>query len=94
MAWASPDHVTETQLEPYRNSGFSDITTDLTPPDPLINFFSSIIPANIDEFAERFESNRDLLTEFAITNRMDSSIPTPDRNRLYREFFARLPVVD
>lgn len=93
----SPDHVTESQLEPYRNRdllGFSDITTDLTPPDPLINFFSSTIPANIDEFAERFESNRALLTEFAITKRMDSSIPTPERNRLYGEFFARLPVVD
>jgi hypothetical protein len=93
----SPDHVTEAQLEPYRNSdllGFSDITTDLTPPDPLINFFSSTIPANIDEFAERFESNRALLTEFAITKRLDSSIPTPDRNRLYGEFFARLPIVD
>jgi hypothetical protein len=93
----SPDHVTEAQLEPYRNRdllGFADITRDLTPPDPLIHFFASTIPANIDDFAERFESNRVLLTEFAITKRMDSNIPTPERNRLYGEFFARLPVVN
>ena len=93
----SPDHVTDTQLGPYRHRdllGFADITTDLTPPDPLIHFFSSTVPANIDDFAERFESNRDLLTEFAIKKRMDSSIPTPERNRLYGEFFARLPLVD
>jgi hypothetical protein len=93
----SPDHVTEAQLEPYRNRdllGFADITTDLTPPEPLVHFFGSTVPANIDEFTKRFESNRDLLTEFAIKNRMDSSIPTPQRNRLYGEFLARLPVVN
>jgi hypothetical protein len=93
----SPDHVTDAQLEPYRNKdllGFADITIDLTPPEPLVHFFSSTVPVNIDEFAERFESNRALLTEFAIKNRMDYSISTPERNRLYREFLARLPVVD
>jgi hypothetical protein len=74
--------------------GFADITTDLTPPNPLIHFLSSTIPANVDEFAERFESNRALLTEFAINNRLDSNIPTPERNRLYREFLGRLPFVD
>jgi len=90
----SPDHVTEAQLEPYRNRdllGFADITRDLTPPDPLIHFFSSTIPDNIDEFAERFEANRALLTEYAITKRLDSSIPTATRNRLYNEFENRLP---
>jgi hypothetical protein len=92
----SPDHVTEDQLEPYRHTdrlGFADITTDLSPPNPLINFFSSTVPANIDEFAERFEANRALLTEFAITKRMDSEIPTHQRNELYREFEDRLPFV-
>lgn len=92
----SPDHVTDDQLTPYRHRdllGFSDITRDLTPPDPLIHFFSSTIPANIDEFAERFEANRALLTEYAITNRMDSSIPTATRNRLYNEFENRLPKI-
>lgn len=90
----SPDHVTDAQLEPFRNSnrlGFADITTDLTPPPALINFFCATIPANIDDFAERFAANRALLTEFAITKRMDSSIPTPTRNRLFREFQLRLP---
>ncbi len=90
----SPEHVTEAQLEPYRNRdllGFADITRDLTPPDPLIHFFSSTIPDNIDEFAERFESKRPLLTEYAITNRLDSNIPTVTRNRLYHEFENRLP---
>jgi hypothetical protein len=90
----SPDHVTDAQLEPYRNSdrlGFADITTDLTPPAALVNFFSATVPANIDDFEERFEANRALLTEFAITKRMDSSIPTPERNRLFREFMLRLP---
>jgi len=90
----SPDHVTDTQLEPYRNTdrlGFADITTDLTPPDPLINFFCSTIPANIDDFEKRFAANRALLTEFAITKRLDSNILTPERNRLYRDFEVRLP---
>jgi len=93
----SPAHVSEAELDPFRNRdllGFADITTDLTPPDPLIHFLSSTIPANIAEFAERFESNRALLTEFAITRRMDSNIPTPERNRLYREFLARLPFIN
>jgi len=93
----SPEHVTEDQLAPYRDRdllGFADITNDLTPPDPLVNFLDSTIPANIDEFAERFESNRALLTEFAINRRLDSCIPTVERNRLYAEFLARLPFVD
>jgi hypothetical protein len=93
----SPDHVTEDQLEAYRHTdrlGFADITSDLAPPDPLTHFFSSTVPGNIDEFAERFEANRALLTEFAITKRMDSEIPTHQRNELYREFEDRLPFVD
>lgn len=92
----SPDHVTEDQLTPFRHRdllGYADITRDLTPPDPLIHFFSSTIPANIDEFAERFEANRALLTEYAITNRLDSSIPTVTRSRLYHEFENRLPKI-
>jgi hypothetical protein len=90
----SPDRVTDAQLEPYRHRdhlGFADITADLTPPDALVNFFCATIPANLDDFEERFEANRALLTEFAITKRMDSSIATYERNRLFREFQARLP---
>ena len=89
----SPDHVTEAQLEPYRHRdrlGFADVTTDLTPPKPLINFFCETIPLYLDDFQKRFEANRALLTEFAIANRMDSSIPSPERNRLFREFQRRL----
>lgn len=74
----SPDQVTEDQLEPYRNSdllGFADITTDLTPPDPLIHFFSSTGPVNIDDVEKPFEANHALLTEFAIHKRLDSGIP-------------------
>lgn len=90
----SPEHVTEAQLEPFRNRdllGFSDVTRDLTPPDPLTHFFSSTIPENIDDFAERFEANRPLLAEYAIAKRLDSAIPTPARNGLFHEFENLLP---
>jgi hypothetical protein len=90
----SPAYVSEEQLGPYRHKdllGFADITTETDPPAALIRFFQEIVPMYAEDFETRLEVNRALLTEYAITKRLEANIPTIQRNKLFREFEQRLP---
>lgn len=92
----APERVSEDQLEPLRDSdllGFSDLTTDLAPPPALINFFSTVVPNNIQAFRDTFEAQRDLLTHYAIKERMEAEINGARRSFLFHEFLQRLRAV-
>jgi hypothetical protein len=85
----------EADLAPIRHTdglGFADITTSTEAPRPLVNFLSGTLPNNAAEFQERFEQQRQLLTEYAIAKKMETrDLNTKTRSKLFEEFMRRLP---
>jgi hypothetical protein len=77
--------------------GFSDVTTDLTPSNALVRFFSSVIPENSPASLIQFESHRDLLRRYAIELRLDGSkdaqgkeLHQARRTAIYNSFLTEL----
>ena len=68
-----PDVASELEEIKHKDGlGYHDITTDLTPPVSLENFFKSTLPRRAEAVAERFQKNRELL-EAVLSKKFDLS---------------------
>jgi hypothetical protein len=90
----APELVSDSVLAPIRHTdglGFSDVTNDLTPPAPLVAFFATTVPNNVDKFVDRFETHRALLTRYALDLKLATDTLKPKRrSKLYLEFSEEL----
>ena len=94
------DPSIENELLPIRHKdglGFSDVTTELEPPEALVRFFSSVIPENSAASAVQFENHRELLKHYALDSRLDGSKNTEGkelnqakRTAIYNKFLIDL----